>query len=178
MMKNILKKIGGFFLDIIEAVVLALAVFVIIWLFFAQAHQVKGSSMHPSLENGDYILTDKFSYRLRDPERGEIVVFHSPRKRDDYIKRIIALPGEQVEIKNNTIYIDGVLLKEDYLPDDFVSKGQGAYTGENFFVMGDNRNHSSDSRDFGPVAKEEFVGRAILRYWPLTKFGLIKKASY
>lgn len=180
-MKRFLNKISSFLLDIIEAVVTALAIFVIIWLFFFQAHQVKGASMHPTFESGDYILTDKISYRFREPKRGDIVVFHSPKSRDDYIKRIVALPGEEIQLKNNTIYINDEPLDEEYLPEETPTRPGGFLSEEaimmgegNYFVFGDNRNHSSDSRDFGPISREELVGRAWLRYWPITEIGLVR----
>lgn len=183
-MKHLLNKIGTFLLDIVEAVVTALAIFVIIWLFFFQAHQVKGASMHPTFESGDYLLTDKISYRLREPQRGDIIVFHSPKSRDDYIKRIVALPGEEIKLENNTIYINNEPFDEGYLPEEtptrpgtFLTEGKAMMMEEgNYFVLGDNRNHSSDSRDFGPIKREEIVGRAWLRYWPITEIGLVRNS--
>lgn len=183
MLTNILRAIGLFFLDIIEAVVTALAIFVIIWLFFFQAHEVKGSSMVPTLENGDYLVTDKISYRFREPARDDIIVLHSPKSQDDYIKRILGLPGETVEIKNNQILINGDVILEDYLPEGVVTYG-GLFLKEDqpqtisegrYLVLGDNRLHSSDGRDFGPIDRGAIVGRAVFRYWPANKLGLINK---
>src|SRR3989344_2611881 len=107
-----------FLFDILQTVVLAAAIFVIIYLFIAQPHLVKGSSMEPNFRNGDYILTEKISYRFRDPDRGEVIVFQAPNRPDaDYIKRIIALPNDTVAIKTGRIHINDQPLPEQYEPD-------------------------------------------------------------
>ena len=186
-MINILKKIIAFIFDIIETVVLALAIFVVIYLFLFQPHQVKGASMEINFHDGEYILTDKISYRLNDPERGNVVVFKAPRNPElDYIKRIIGLPGEKIKIENNSIFINGKKLEEEYLPEDFKTSGglflqkdKEIIIPENsYFVLGDNRSHSSDSREWGSIQKENIVGKAFLRYWPPQKIGILPKVEY
>lgn len=181
------RKIGAFFLDFIEIVVIALAMFVIMYLFLFQPHQVKGNSMYPNFYDGEYLLTDKISYRLNQPRRGEVIIFKAPKNEDyDYIKRIIGLPGETVKISNGKVWVNGNLLKEYYLPADsqtfggnFWQEGQALPIPANqYFVMGDNRNHSSDSRDWGPVPKENIIGKAWFRYWPLKQIGLLPKVGY
>lgn len=185
-LSRIIRRVGIFFLDIIETVVVALAIFVIAYLFLLQPHQVKGNSMLPNYHDGEFLLTDKISYRLREPERGEVVIFRAPgREEVDFIKRIIGLPGERLKIENGRVVVDGQLLAEPYLPEDSVTIS-GSYFGEGeeiilpektYFVFGDNRSHSSDSREWGPVPVENIVGRAWLRYWPLSQLGLIKNPA-
>ena len=184
---GIIKKLAGFVFDIIETVVLALAIFVVIYLFLFQPHQVKGASMEHSFFDGEYILTDKVSYRLHFPKRGDVVIFKAPRNPDlDYIKRIIGLPGEKVKIENGNVFINGSKLEEDYLSDDIVisgglylPKGKEVEIPENsLFVLGDNRSHSSDSREWGPISTGDIVGRAFLRYWPPKQVGILPKAKY
>lgn len=177
-----MKKIGAFFLDIIETVVLALAIFVIVYLFLVQPHQVRGSSMYPNFHDGEYLLTDKLSYRLGEPDRGDVIVFKAPQNQEyDYIKRIIGLPGDKITIKDGQVYLNDQLNDEPYLPDDFSTSG-GNYWREGteiiipegeYLVLGDNRSHSSDSREWGTVPEENIIGKAWLRYWPFNKVGIV-----
>lgn len=173
--------------DILQTIVLSAAIFVIIYLFAAQPHLVKGSSMEPNFHNGDYILTEKVSYKFRAPKRGEVIVFKAPNRPDaDYIKRIIGLPGEKVKVVQGKIYVNGKQLEEQYEPISFetfsgryLQEGQEFTVSENqYFVFGDNRSHSSDSREFGPVDKSFIIGRALFRYWPTPRFGVIKTPPY
>jgi len=167
------RRLGNIFLDVIETVVIALAIFVIIYLFLFQPHQVRGNSMYPNFHDADYLLTDKISYRLGTPKRDDIVIFVAPKNEDyDYIKRVIGLPGEKVGLnENNQVLIDNQILAEPYLPEEtttysgnFLEAGETITIPENqYFVLGDNRNHSSDSRDWGFVPKENIVGKAWLR---------------
>lgn len=184
---GILKRIVGFFLDFVEVTVIALAMFVIMYLFLFQPHQVKGSSDFPNFHDGEYLLTDKISYRLNVPKRGEVIIFKAPRNEDyDYIKRIIGLPGETVMIRNGKVYLNNRLLAEPYIPADYQTFG-GSFAQEGqlipipegqYFVLGDNRSHSSDSRDWGTVPRENIIGKAWLRYWPLNRVGLIARPEY
>ncbi len=187
-MWRVLKIIGGFFMDIIETAVFAMSIFVVIYVFLAQPHQVSGRSMVPTFQDGDYLLTNKLAYRRGQPERGDIVIFHAPPESNcppggacDFIKRVIGLPGEVVSLRNNRIYINGALLEEEYIPPEFVTRG-GSYLREGmqvrlregeYFLAGDNRPGSSDSRNFGPVTVSRFVGKAWIRYWPFSKFGVV-----
>jgi len=182
-----LRLVGGFFLDIIETAVIALSIFLVVYLFIMQPHQVNGNSMYPSFEDGEYVMTDKLSYRLGTPERGDIVVFHAPPASNcptgtgcDFIKRIIAIPGDTVEVKDGNYYLNGELLQEDFLPEGFTTQS-GQFTAKgvvrvpdgHYFVSGDNRSHSSDSRSWGFIAKEDIVGKAFFRYFPFNRAGLI-----
>jgi len=183
-MLKILKKIGSFFLDIIQTVVLALAFFVIIYLFFFQPHQVKGNSMSPNFLNGEYLLTDKITYRFKEPKRTDVIIFAAPMDEDyEYIKRIIGLPGETIKVEAGHIFINGEKLEEIYLNKEIKTQGGNFLkTGQTFLipegeyiVIGDNRSYSSDSREWGTVPRKNIVGKAWLRYWPLDKFGLVNR---
>lgn len=150
--------------------------------YVGQRTQVQGSSMEPMLTNGDNLIVDKISYRFRDPERFDIIVF--PFQYEDnvfYIKRIIGLPGETVRIDDEgNIYINGEILEEHYGKEVIQNPGRAreeiTLSDDEYFVMGDNRNNSSDSRDpsVAEVRREDIVGRAWLRIWPFKEFGFIK----
>lgn len=182
----ILRSLWLFFLDFLETIVVSLAIFALVYIFLFQPHQVDGRSMEPNFHNGEYILTDKVSYRLHEPKRGDVVVFHSPQdERVDFIKRIIGVPGDMVELKGGYVYLNDTKLEEHYINDP----GQvapGRFMHENapvevpagqYLVMGDNRLHSSDSREWGFVTRAEIVGRAFFRYWPIPQFGLVETAE-
>jgi signal peptidase I len=181
-----MRKVIAFVFDILQTFVLAGAIFVMMYLFAVQPNMVKGASMEYNFYDGDYILTEKISYRFREPQRGEVIVFKAPNRPDvDYIKRVIALPNETVKLKDGKIYINDVLLDEAYQPDSetaagkFLTEGQSFTVPEgSFFVLGDNRLHSSDSREFGTVAFEDIHGRAVWRYWPAARFGSISTPNY
>ncbi len=187
-----IRRIVNFILDSIQALVLALSIFVLLYLFVAQPNQVNGQSMMPNFIDKEFLLTDKISYKTKDPKRGDVVVFKAPpseacsEEECEYIKRVIGLPGETIMVKDNAVYINGVLLNEEYLPEEFVTR-PGSYlslgksvsvpTGE-YILLGDNRSHSRDGREFGLVPKSDIVGRALWIYWPPDFFGGIPKVSY
>jgi len=147
--------------------------------FILQPFIVDGNSMEPNYHNNEYILVDQITYRFRKPSHGEVIIFKPPENTaTDYIKRIIATPGETVVIENNQVSVNGHLLSESYL-----SSPKSTRTNENifrrtmkpneYFVMGDNREHSSDSRDWGVVPLENIVGRAWLTVFPFSNFGFV-----
>ena len=149
--------------------------------FVGQRTHVSGESMENTLDNGDQLIVDKITYRFQDPERFDIIVFPFHYKENTYyIKRIIGLPGETVQIADGTIYINGEVLEESYGREVMQDPGIAAEPitlGENeYFVLGDNRNQSSDSRDpsVGLIHRDEIIGRAWLRIWPLDSFGILK----
>ena len=178
-MNNSFKRIFSFCFEIGQTFVLAAAIFVVIYMLAAQLHQVQGSSMEPNFQNGDYILTEKISFRFRSPKRGEIIIFKAPNSDREYIKRVIGEPGETIKIYNNAIYIINKKLTEQYIEAHTFS---GSYLRENqeliissdsFFVMGDNRPRSSDSRAFGPVPIQDIIGKVFFRYFPTHRIGTI-----
>ena len=184
---KLLKGAVNFFFDFLETIVVALSVFVVIYLFIIQPHEVKGSSMEPNFHNNEYIITDKISFRFSEPRRGEVVIFKAPVNPDvDYIKRIIGLPSETLKVANGKVYINNKILDEPYLA-DITSVFPGGFLKDNeeitvppdhYFVMGDNRPHSSDAREFGPIDKKSIIGKAIFRYWPISTLGIIPQISY
>lgn len=191
-MFNILKKIAVFFLDIIQTIVLALSVFIIMYLFLFQPHQVKGNSMYPNFHDKEFLLTDKISYRFGKPQRGDVIIFKAPPSEPcaetecEYIKRLIGLPGDRIKIENGKIFINGKILKEDYLSPSLITS-EGTFLKEGvekeippneYLPLGDNRAHSRDGREFGTIPKSSIVGKAWLRYWPLRQAGIIKRVNY
>jgi len=191
-MNNIFGKIGASFLDLIETMAISFSIFLVIYLFFLQPHQVNGQSMVPNFQNGEHVLTDKVTYKVREPMRGEIVVFHAPPDANcpegtgcDFIKRILAVPGDTVEVKDNAIWVNGDKLPEPYIPADFqtmpgnVTKGKSVYLGpDEYFAVGDNRPYSSDSRAWGAITKADIIGRVFFRYWPVGAISPVVKSDY
>ena len=177
-----IKGIIGFVMDILETVVFVGSIFIVMYLFIVQPNQVKGASMEPTFLSGDYILTSKITYKLRPMERGDVIVFKSPKNPDvDYIKRIIALPGDKITITNSQVYVNDILIKEPYIGSStnlwdggYMKEGESVIVPKDtIFVMGDNRQRSSDSREFGPVPVSSVVGLVFYRYFPATKIGFI-----
>lgn len=177
------KQIIDFVMDILETIVFVGSLFIVVYLFIMQPNQVKGASMHPSFEDKDYIFTSRITYKFRRPERGDVIVFRSPKNPDiEYIKRIIAIPGDMVRIQNKEVYVNTIKLTENYTSAK-TNLWEGGYLKENdailipqgyYFVMGDNRPNSSDSREFGPIPGGSIVGFVFYRYFPSTKMGVIK----
>jgi signal peptidase I len=174
-------------IEALQPVVMAFAVFMMVYLFLFQPHKVDGSSMYPNFHDKEFILTDKISYRNTGPQRGDVIVFHAPAPFDsDFIKRVIGLPGEVIEVRDNKVYINAQLLKEDYLPNDYVTTEKSflrdgvpyAIPDGYYMVFGDNRSYSSDSREWGPIERKAIVGKAWVRYWPVNKIGMIQHEDY
>jgi signal peptidase I len=187
-MREALQGFFGVIWEFVEAVAFALMVFFVCYLVLFQPNQVKGHSMEPTFHDGEYIFTDKISYKIGQPARGDVVVFRSPKNAEvDYIKRIVGLPGEKVKISGGKVYVNDQRLDESiYLassvytgPQNFLTEGREIIvpTGK-YFVMGDNRPGSSDSRDFGPVTPSEFIGKVFFRYWPLNRLGRIEGITF
>ncbi len=155
-------------------VVVALAAAVFVRAFVAEAFAVPSASMAPELEPGDKVVVSKLSYLVDDPRRGDVVVFDSPGPDTRYallVKRIVGLPGETVEARGGQVLVDGVPIDEPYLPDDTFTADFSAITlgPDQYWVMGDNRPGSGDSRQFGPVSRSAIVGEAVVRAWPPTR---------
>jgi signal peptidase I len=180
-----LGAIATFGVEIVQIAVLALVIIVITRHFLILPFIVKGASMEPNFHDNEYLIVDEMTYRFREPERGEIVVFHPPGNEGQYyIKRVIGLPGEKVEVRNGTVtiyngeYPNGTVLNETYLTEtttgsDLVTLGENEY-----YLMGDNRDASLDSRMFGYVPKDNLVGRVWIRGLPLEKATAFNAPTY
>lgn len=177
------KSVGREVLEMVIYVVVVAALTYLLVTFVGQRTVVSGSSMYPTLENADNLITDKISYRFVDPERFDIVVFpfQDESGKRNFIKRIIGLPGETVQIIDGYVYINGEKLESDVygyevmeyygVAEDPVTLGDDEY-----FVLGDNRNNSKDSRfaEVGNIKRSDLIGKAFIRIWPFSKFGLLK----
>jgi signal peptidase I len=165
------------FIETLETLILAAILFVSINLISARI-RVDGDSMVPTLISGEYVVVNRLSYRLGSPQRGDIIVFHFPRNpQEEYIKRIIGLPGDVIEVMNGAVNINGQPLNENYLNVETNYTGRWEVPADQFFVLGDNRNNSSDSHDWGMVPMDYVVGKAIIVYWPPPNWGIIDHVS-
>lgn len=174
--KGILKELLGWIIYIL--IIIGLTYLIIT--FVGQRTRVSGHSMEATLHDGDNLIVDKLSYRFREPERFEIIVFPYRHEANTYyIKRIIGLPGETVQVMDGCVYIDGKRLEESYglevMNDPGIAEKPIQLGKDEYFVLGDNRNHSSDSRDssVGVLHRDELMGRAWVRIWPLDSIGVI-----
>ncbi|MEK7496970.1 MAG: signal peptidase I [Patescibacteria group bacterium] len=187
-MYQYLKAFLEFIWEVVKVAVVSLAIILPIRYFLVQPFYVKGASMEPNFTDHDYLLIDEISYRFRAPERGEVVVFRYPKNpRDFYIKRVIGLPGERVVVRDTKVLVGkGDELKElaeNYLDVNYIG-GQintnyldvtlGA---DQYYVLGDNRRASSDSRSFGPITKRDLIGRSWVRAWPFNRWKVFGSAS-
>ncbi len=171
------KQVFSFLVEIIKITLMALIIVVPIRTFVFQPFIVKGGSMEPNFHSGDYLIIDELSYFIRDPKRGEVVVFNFPGNPSQrYIKRVIGLPGERIEIKDGkiAIYQPGALTpvfldESNYLPYQGLETREIVLTlgPEEYFVLGDNRAFSSDSRAWGPLPRKNIIGRVLFRLWPI-----------
>jgi signal peptidase I len=182
------QSVGAFVWDLFKILIIALLIIVPFRAFIAEPFVVSGSSMLPNYHNRDYLIIDRFSYRRGSPERGDVVVLKFPKDPSQYyIKRIIGLPGERVSFEQGGVVIfnqanpNGLKLTESYLKSssETFGKNQEAVLGEGqYFVLGDNRTASSDSRVWGILPKEDIVGKVWLRVFPLGGFGLSEEPVY
>ena len=180
-----MKKFLWSLFEVVETVAIAVIAVILVRTFIAQPFLVSGSSMEPNFKDGDYLLVDELSYRFREPSRGEVVVFRYPGDHKSYyIKRIIGLPGERIVVKNDSVTIYGADGKEIKLTEDYIS---GMSIPKNvdeklelneYFVMGDNRDFSFDSRSWGPLTRGDVTGLVKFRLWPFNKFASFKPAIY
>jgi signal peptidase I len=184
----------GCLFEIVETLVLTLIIFLVIQTFVAQPYKVQQQSMEHTLEPDQYVLVDKLTPRFDTYDRGDIVVFTPPEDwvQDDgtpFIKRVIGLGGDTVEIRDGDVFINGTLIDEEYLfapePDDPPQpttvpgdEHRWIVPADELFLMGDHRSNSADSRTFGPVPSEQVIGRAWLRYWPIDVFGILPTPTY
>src|SRR3989344_5987758 len=165
------------FLELVKIVVISLAIVLPIRAYVAQPFIVEGDSMEPNFKDGQYLIIDELSYNFNNPERGDTIVLRAPIQPSlFFIKRIIGLPGEEFKIENGKIIITGkdsnrIVLKEEYIPEGIntVPDTEIKLKDNEYFVMGDNRNRSSDSRSWGPLPEDNITGKVFLRLWPLSK---------
>jgi len=180
------KKYLSFSIEILKIAVIALAIVMPIRYFLFQPFIVKGESMSPNFESGDYLIVDEISYRFAEPKRGDVVVFKYPKDTTQrFIKRIIGLPGETVVVKNGEVSVtksngENVVLDEGYLPNDLKTYGDTDTTlkDNEYFVLGDNRTYSYDSRSWGIVPAENIIGKAFLRLYPVTDISTFSAPTY
>ena len=176
-----------FFLELVQVVAISLAIIIPVRYFLVQPFFVKGASMEPNFFDHEYLIIDELSYRFREPDRGDIVVFHYPNDPKNYfIKRVIALPGETVEIIDGQVkvyndqYPNGIVLDERaYLDDIYTAQTRRKTLKANeYFVLGDNRASSLDSRYFGPISEDVVVGRVWVRGWPFDRWKIFSPPNY
>jgi signal peptidase I len=180
-MKNVLL----FVWEIVQIAIVAMVIVLPIRYFVFQPFFVRGESMEPNFQNGDYLIIDELSYRIREPQRGEVIVFKYPNDTSQrYIKRIIGLPGETIEIEDGQVVVldqaGEKTLEEGYLSAGTYTLGEIKKTlsADEYFVLGDNRFFSSDSRRWGTVPEKDIIGRVLLRAWPPTAMAKIETPQY
>lgn len=175
--------------DWIKTFAIAIVLVIIIRLFLLDNYVVYGQSMEPNFHHNNRLIVNKVLYDIRDPKRGEVIVLHAPEG-EDYIKRVIALPGETIKVTGDDVYINGERLEEKYIEEEVRKALAGGYTYNNsdypvdetevtvpegtVFVLGDNRPYSKDSRKIGFIDMKEIVGRAEVVYWPFTEFKIVR----
>ncbi|MBI2551010.1 signal peptidase I [Candidatus Uhrbacteria bacterium] len=181
-----LGAVSLFFIQIVEILIIAVAIILPIRYFLIQPFYVKGASMEPNFYDHEYLIIDELSYRFRHPDRGEIVVFRPPTDSKQYfIKRVIALPGETIEVSegkvtiSNTDYPNGIVLSETYLDSvETFGKRRETLAEDEYYVLGDNRDESLDSRSFGPIRRSDIVGRVWVRGLPISRLRVFEGPVY
>jgi len=181
-----MKKFFLFTWEMLKIALISAAIIIPVRYFLIQPFFVKGASMEPTFHDREYLIIDELTYRFNEPTRGQVVVFRYPRNPQEYfIKRIIGLPGESVRIKDGEVIIyndehpNGLVLKEDYLANDHITYNQDEdrvfIEEDEYYVLGDNRGASKDSRYFGPVSKSFVIGKVLLRGWPINRAQVFNK---
>ena len=180
-----MKKFFWSLFEVVETVAVAVIAVILVRTFIAQPFLVSGSSMEPNFKDGDYLLVDELAYRFREPVRGEVVVFKYPGDHKTYyIKRIIGLPGERVVVNGDSVSVYGtdgkkIELNEPYIAEMSIQKDIDETLSENeYFVMGDNRDFSYDSRSWGPLTRADVTGLVKFRLWPVSAISSFKPAIY
>lgn len=184
--EKLLNKAFSFAVEILKIALIALAIVLPIRYFLFQPFIVKGESMAPNFESGDYLIVDEISYRFSTPQRGDVIIFKYPKDENQrFIKRVIGVPGETVVVENGQVFITDirgqeVVLDERYLPSDLKTYGDTstALKENEYFVLGDNRTYSYDSRSWGVVPRENIIGKAFLRLLPITSISTIVAPAY
>lgn len=180
---EILRKAYFFFIDTMQTILLAASIFLVIYIFLFRPFQVSGESMFPTFKNGEYILTNLITLRFEEPKKGDVIVFKAPTDEEkDFIKRVIAVPGDSVYLKEGFVYVNGEKIDESaYLGPDVRTYG-GSFMKEGepvtvppdaYIVMGDNRPFSSDSREWGFLKNSSVIGKSFFVYWPVNNMRVI-----
>lgn len=165
-------------LDIFETLVLSLALFYGINAVTARI-RVDGFSMEPTMHSGEFVLVNKLAYKFGEPKLGDVIVFQYPRDPEqEYIKRVIGTPGDHVKIYDGQVYINGQLINEPYIASPPSYQNEWTVPENSLFVLGDNRNNSSDSHSWGPVPMDYVIGKALFIYWPPENWGTVEHASF
>lgn len=170
------SKINKFVWDLLESVGVAVILAIVIRIFLFEPFYIPSWSMSPILKPGDKIIVNKFTYRISQPKRGDIVVFKYPKNpKKDYIKRIIGLPGETIKVRNNKVFVDERELVETYLSDGLIYPDFGPVVIDNgkYFMMGDNRSDSLDSRYWGTLDRKLMLGEAMVIFWPISRLEVL-----
>lgn len=180
---DILKKVYSFTLDTMQTILIAASIFLVVYIFLFRPFQVSGESMYPTFKNKEYILTNLIGLRFSDLQRGEVIVFHAPTDPDkDFLKRVMAVPGDTVELREGFVYLNNAKINESYLK-PAVRTYPGSFLKDNvpvtvpdgqYLVMGDNRPFSSDSREWGFLSKDKVIGKSLFVYWPFNEMRVIK----
>jgi len=169
---KILREIG-------ITILIAIAIFILLR-FTIQGYEVRYTCMLPNIEEGELIMVSKASYFFSEPKRGDVIVLWPPFKSDTpFIKRVIGMPGENVQVKDGKVFIDGIPLKEEYIKElPHYAMAPKEIPDNEYFVLGDNRNNANDSHYWGTVPRENVIGKAWFIYWPPSKWGIIKHYDY
>ena len=174
------KRFGLLVFEVVKVVLISLAIILPIRLWLVQPFYVEGASMEPSFYDSEYLIINEISYRFENPQRGEVIIFKNPQNTKVYfIKRVIGLPGEDIEIKQGKVFINDELIEETYI-ENFSTQSNQVVTlkDDEYFVMGDNRTNSHDSRKIGPVGEEYIIGKVWLRGWPLDRINTFNLPIY
>ncbi len=181
---EIIRKIYAFLLDSVQTFLIAAAIFLVIYLFLFRPYEVKGDSMYPNFYDKEYVLTNLIILRFKEPKTGDVVVFKAPPEPEkDYIKRVIAAAGDTVSIQDSQVYVNDKLFDESKYLSSSVKTFPGAFLregdtvtvpDEQYFVLGDNRNASSDSREWGFINKEDIIGESLFVYLPVNKMRFVE----
>jgi len=165
--------------DAVETLLLAVILFLVINTLTGR-YQVHGQSMTPSLYDGQYLIASKVTYWLHPPERGDIIVLDPPNQQSEipYIKRVIGLPGDVVEVRDQRVWVNGIALNEPYINEPPYYSGNWVVAEEQYLVLGDNRNNSSDSHAWGLLSREQILGKAVFCYWPPEHWGAIPHYTF
>lgn len=164
-------------LDLVETLLLSFVLFLGINLISSRI-RVDGSSMEPTFHNGEYVLVNRLAFKWSEPHRGDVIIFRFPRNpSQEYIKRVIGLPGDEVYIANKQVFVNSQLLEESYITDAPWYYGTWKVPDGSLFVLGDNRNHSSDSHDWEFVPMQNVIGKALIVYWPPQDWGTIRHSA-